>query len=221
MPVPVDTATPPAPLAGPAAVPTCWGRLPFGFVAVRVLKGVDLRTLGSGNIGATNAMRVLGRAGGVAVFAGDLLKGILPVLLLARWASEGEGLQLAQVLCGYRGRARALLPPSGWNSAAVRGVATACGVVVAIDPYVFLIGRGRLAPQPQDLAFRGVVFAADGLDLPDRRLPAASGWLALHRRHRSRGPLDRDPTPREYSPAILRGRGAALGQRIATGSSAS
>lgn len=57
------------------------GSIPFGYLAGRI-KGMDLRTCGSKNIGATNAGRVLGKKWGLAVFACDFLKGLLPVLLM-------------------------------------------------------------------------------------------------------------------------------------------
>ena len=59
------------------------GAIPFGFLAVRRMRGVDLRTAGSGNIGATNAARVLGAAWFFPIFTLDFLKGFAPVLWLA------------------------------------------------------------------------------------------------------------------------------------------
>ena len=50
------------------------GSIPFGFLAAKV-KGVDIRSVGSGNIGATNAMRVLGKPIGIAVLLLDVAKG--------------------------------------------------------------------------------------------------------------------------------------------------
>lgn len=55
------------------------GSVPFGYIAGR-LNGIDLREHGSGNIGATNAVRVLGKKWGIPVFALDFLKGFLPLL---------------------------------------------------------------------------------------------------------------------------------------------
>ena len=57
------------------------GSIPFAFLAGKA-RGVDLRQHGSGNLGATNAMRVLGPRIGVLVYLGDTLKGALPALLL-------------------------------------------------------------------------------------------------------------------------------------------
>jgi glycerol-3-phosphate acyltransferase PlsY len=57
------------------------GSIPFAYLAGK-MKGVDLREHGSGNLGATNAVRVLGKGIGAFVYLGDTLKGMLPVLLL-------------------------------------------------------------------------------------------------------------------------------------------
>lgn len=55
------------------------GAVPFALIAGR-LKGVDIRKRGSGNLGATNAIRVLGKPVGLTVFVLDFLKGLVPVL---------------------------------------------------------------------------------------------------------------------------------------------
>ena len=58
------------------------GAIPFAYVFVRAAKGIDIRTVGSGNVGATNAARVLGLRGFLLVFGCDLLKGLIPTLAL-------------------------------------------------------------------------------------------------------------------------------------------
>ena len=61
------------------------GAIPFGFLAAKWLKGVDLREKGSGNIGATNAARVLGGKWFFVIFALDFMKGFAPVFWLAHF----------------------------------------------------------------------------------------------------------------------------------------
>jgi glycerol-3-phosphate acyltransferase PlsY len=58
------------------------GSIPFAYVLVRLVKGIDIRTIGSGNVGATNAGRVLGKKGFLQVFLLDMLKGLVPTIAL-------------------------------------------------------------------------------------------------------------------------------------------
>jgi acyl phosphate:glycerol-3-phosphate acyltransferase len=62
------------------------GSIPFGFIA-SLIAGVDVRKHGSGNIGATNTLRVLGKKYGYAVFVADVLKGFLAVRI-ALWLAH-------------------------------------------------------------------------------------------------------------------------------------
>ncbi|MCL4440554.1 MAG: glycerol-3-phosphate acyltransferase, partial [Firmicutes bacterium] len=57
------------------------GSIPFGYLLARFWKGIDIRKYGSGNIGATNVWRTLGKGPGMIVLALDLLKGVTAVLL--------------------------------------------------------------------------------------------------------------------------------------------
>jgi glycerol-3-phosphate acyltransferase PlsY len=59
------------------------GSIPTAYIFGRVLKGVDIRKFGSGNVGATNALRVLGKGPGIAVLTLDIFKGLLVVVWLA------------------------------------------------------------------------------------------------------------------------------------------
>ncbi|MEB3292095.1 MAG: glycerol-3-phosphate 1-O-acyltransferase PlsY [Synechococcales bacterium] len=56
------------------------GSIPTGYLAAKWLKGIDIRTVGSGSTGATNVLRTLGKPAGIAVLAIDVLKGVLAIL---------------------------------------------------------------------------------------------------------------------------------------------
>lgn len=116
------------------------GGVPFGLLLARGLKGIDLREVGSGNIGATNTMRALGKGWGLFAFALDFAKGWLPVVVFAPMAAEaGADAQLARLVCG----AAAVLGhcfPVYLKLKGGKGVATGCGAIVGVDPLVFLIG---------------------------------------------------------------------------------
>ena len=56
------------------------GSIPFAYIVVKLIKGVDIRDVGSGNVGATNVGRVIGKWGFISVFTLDMLKGLLPLL---------------------------------------------------------------------------------------------------------------------------------------------
>ena len=84
------------------------GSIPFGLLIARA-RGVDIRKAGSGNIGATNVGRVLGRKWGLLCFALDVLKGFVPVFLAALWlggavAMEcGDGVAALAAVDGWHG----------------------------------------------------------------------------------------------------------------------
>lgn len=120
------------------------GSVPFALVAGK-LRGVDLRQHGSGNLGATNAVRVLGPAIGALVYAGDMLKGLLPVLLLppliapahrAAWA-------LAFGIAAILGHVRPIfLMGKGGGGRGGKGVATGGGVFFGLAWLPALIALG-------------------------------------------------------------------------------
>lgn len=75
-----ETTTPPMTWPVLLILAFLFGSIPFGLIIARA-KGVDIRAHGSGNIGATNVGRVLGRSWGFLCFALDALKGAIPVLI--------------------------------------------------------------------------------------------------------------------------------------------
>jgi acyl phosphate:glycerol-3-phosphate acyltransferase len=110
------------------------GAIPTGFLAVRLKKGLDVREVGSGRTGATNARRVLGTKWFVVVLLADVAKGGLMVLL-ARWLFQA---QLAEVLA-----AMAALVGHNWSiylrGTGGRGVSTAMGGLLAMSPLGLVI----------------------------------------------------------------------------------
>lgn len=115
------------------------GSIPFAYLAGRALKGVDLRTVGSGNLGATNVFRNLGPAAGAVVLFLDALKGALPVALLpsridAAFSATPSatlwwGLALGVATIAGHSKSIFLL----WKGGG-KGVATAAGVFCALAP---------------------------------------------------------------------------------------
>jgi len=132
--------------AGPGwaaiAISYLLGSTAFGLI-LGLLRGVDIRKHGSGNVGATNAGRVLGRPLGLAAFAGDFLKGWAPTFWLApTLAASPESVDSLAVLCGTA----AVLGhvwPIYFGFKGGKGVATGCGAVFGIDPLIFL-GAGAV-----------------------------------------------------------------------------
>jgi len=110
------------------------GSFPSAWIAGRA-SGVDLRAHGSGNLGATNVLRVLGPRIGAVVFLADIAKGALPVYFFAGLTSLTGNMELLlQVLCGAAailGHARPVFLGFGKGG---KGVATSCGVFLALAP---------------------------------------------------------------------------------------
>lgn len=117
------------------------GSIPFGLVIVRLVKGIDLRTVGSGNIGATNAMRVLGKPLGLLALLLDVAKGWIPAALLApacAAASTGDVVATAVLFAAAAILGHVFPIYLGFKGG--KAVATSCGALIAIDPFVFLVG---------------------------------------------------------------------------------
>jgi glycerol-3-phosphate acyltransferase PlsY len=117
-----------------------FGSLPTGFLVAKA-KGVDIRTVGSKNMGATNVFRVLGKGPGILVLLVDALKGALAVLVLpplfARLAPQAAtvGLPLTAALCAVLGHNYTCW--LGFKGG--KGVATSAGVLAALVPGAFLV----------------------------------------------------------------------------------
>lgn len=103
------------------------GGIPFGYLIGR-LRGVDVRTVGSKNIGATNVFRTVGKKWGLLAFACDVLKGLLPTL--AAKADGGPALWVG-VACVV---GHMLTPYMKFRGG--KGVATAFGMLIGLIPGV-------------------------------------------------------------------------------------
>jgi glycerol-3-phosphate acyltransferase PlsY len=109
------------------------GSIPTGYLVARA-KGVDIRQHGSGNIGATNVFRTLGKPLGVFVFMVDALKGFAVVWLAGRFggASDWVGIIAAvAVIAGHN-----YTPWLGFKGG--KGIATSAGVLLALMPWAVL-----------------------------------------------------------------------------------
>lgn len=117
------------------------GAIPTGYLLARI-KGVDIRKVGSGNIGATNVYRCIGKSWGILTFVLDFLKGYLPAvifpILYQRWGVEISGAHLS-LLCGC-------LAVIGHNWPVYlrfrggKGMATGAGALLGFAPLAMLIG---------------------------------------------------------------------------------
>jgi len=127
-----------------AALAYLLGSIPTGFIVAQV-KGVDIRAVGSGNIGATNVLRTLGKPAGILVLLVDMLKGWLAVVVLTRLVlgafgltANGAAREVDEIIAGIG----AIL---GHNYTCWlqfkggKGIATSAGVLLALVPWALLI----------------------------------------------------------------------------------
>jgi acyl phosphate:glycerol-3-phosphate acyltransferase len=105
-----------------------FGSFPTGFLACKWLKGIDIRTVGSGSTGATNVLRTLGKPAGITVFAIDVLKGVAPILL-AKAFNAPDWLIVLTGLMGILGHSK----PIWLGFQGGKSVAISLGVLLALD----------------------------------------------------------------------------------------
>jgi glycerol-3-phosphate acyltransferase PlsY len=118
------------------------GAFPTSFVVARVARGIDLRQHGSGNLGATNAYRVLGWRAALPIFLVDIFKGWFPAAYFPLWDGQDSALwamaygaaailgHVFSIYVGFRGG---------------KGVATSAGVLLALSPAAVLIALAAWA----------------------------------------------------------------------------
>jgi glycerol-3-phosphate acyltransferase PlsY len=136
------------------------GSIPFGYLVAKAM-GIDIRTVGSGNIGATNAMRVLGKPAGIFVLVMDALKGYAACVFLAPWIHDwilphlsGLAPTFAAEPEMYRMKLETIAGVAavlGHNYTCWlkfkggKGIATSAGVYIALAPIPLLIAVAAFA----------------------------------------------------------------------------
>jgi glycerol-3-phosphate acyltransferase PlsY len=115
-------------LAGVAVLGYLIGSIPTAYIFGKLLKGIDIRQHGSGNVGATNAFRILGKGPGTAVLLIDIIKGVIPVVIVAGLLAPsvwGHIIAAVAVVCGHN-----------WtcflNFKGGKGIATTLGVLIGL-----------------------------------------------------------------------------------------
>ncbi len=115
------------------------GSVPYGVVLGKLLLGVDVRQVGSGNIGATNVARAGGKGMGVAVVILDAAKAIVPIVVAQRLLSDTPHAELwvmAVAIAAFAGH----LFPVWLGFKGGKGVATGLGIFAVLAPWAALAG---------------------------------------------------------------------------------
>lgn len=110
------------------------GSIPFGILIAKSMSGIDPREAGSGNIGATNVLRVAGKKQAVLALAADILKGVFPVGLAKYFGIEQQGILLVGFSAILGHVFPVLLKFKGG-----KGVAVSLGVFLGIAPKIALV----------------------------------------------------------------------------------
>ncbi|MGH2399556.1 MAG: glycerol-3-phosphate 1-O-acyltransferase PlsY [bacterium] len=110
------------------------GSIPTGLLVIRLVRGLDIRRVGSGNIGTINVYRVAGLPTALLVLAVDIVKGALPVFLARTWGRPETVIVLAGV---------AAIVGHNWSIflrfAGGKGIATSFGVLLQLSPIAALV----------------------------------------------------------------------------------
>ena len=118
------------------------GNISTSYIVAKRLAGVDIRTQGSGNAGSTNVLRTLGKKAGALTFIGDVLKGLIAVLI-ARFIAYSVNLD--NTTCAYIAVVAVVLGhnyPVFLGFKGGKGVATSLGSMLGMNPLVALLCLG-------------------------------------------------------------------------------
>lgn len=149
------------------------GAIPFAWLIARA-RGIDIRTVGSGNVGATNVFRAVGKAWGVLTFTADVLKGFLPAFLLPLLWPVDVAPDLAGLFYGC-----AAIAGHNWpiylGFKGGKGVATSAGVLLGVAPLSVAIGIGTWIGLFTVSRYVSLASVAAAIAIP------VSGWLLYGR----------------------------------------
>lgn len=193
------------------------GAIPTSYLVMRMARGVDLRTVGSGNLGATNLYRQLGWRFAVPVGLFDMAKGALPVIAGLQLPGGGMAVALGLGAAAVIGHVYSLFV--GFKGG--KGVATGAGVVLGLAPWAFVVSLGiwgvvvwlsgyvSLASVIAALLFPGVTWLLH----PDQRpllwmhVALAALIVVLHRTNLRRLVAGTENRFGRHGPAASRGAG--------------
>lgn len=120
------------------------GAIPSAYILGRLVKNIDIRQHGSGNVGASNVFRVVGKKWGILALSADVLKGFLAIALIARWGYQQQPLFpefVYSLLVGL-----AAVAGHNWtlflNFRGGKGVATSLGIGLGLFPKAALLSLG-------------------------------------------------------------------------------
>lgn len=198
------------------------GSIPVGVIVARLTGGQDPRTIGSGRIGGTNALRALGPRRAAVVAAGDVAKGFVPVVAAQLIVADPVVVSLAG-LAAIVGSMRSVFLGFGGG----RGVSTGIGTMLAIAPLAIVlaspifflviartrfVSAGSLIGSASTAVMTAILWALPGYELPlayvaYAALGAALIWVA----HRDNIDRLRAGTERQLDFGSLAGRSAATG----------
>jgi len=154
---------------GCALVSYLLGSIPTGFVWCKA-RGIDIRTIGSGNIGATNVMRALGKPIGIVVLLLDAAKGFVPVFVAPVFFPQADKTWL-QIVCSV-----AVVAGHNWTCwlkfKGGKGIATSAGAMLAMLPVPLLCAAvvwGVVFAVSRYVSLASIAAAA--------ALPVATGWI--------------------------------------------
>ncbi len=183
------------------------GSLPFGYIVTKVFRKTDIRNYGSGNIGATNVLRVMGWRAALPVFVLDMLKGAAAVLL-AKTVSDLPAIYLSAGFMAMIGHSFPLF--LGFRGG--KAVAAGIGVMAAVSVWVTLsmvVAAGLIVAVTRYVSLGSIIgtilvplfFWLLGFDLPYIIFGLATALLVALRHHANIGRL-------------LKGTESKLGQKV-------